>query len=54
MTRRVTVELHTEDRVITETVDLGVTGTDEAAVDMARSQAKLRPGEFRRGEVVAP
>jgi len=52
VTRRVTVELHTETRVVTETVELGLTGTDDAAVDMARDRAGLRPTEFRRGEVV--
>lgn len=54
MTRRVEVELHAETRVVTEAVDIGVTGTDEAAVDMAREQAGIRPECFRRGEVVAP
>jgi hypothetical protein len=54
VTRRVEVELHAETRVVTEAVDIGVTGTDEAAVDMAREQAGIRPERFRRGEVVAP
>lgn len=54
MTRRVEVELHAETRVVSETVDIGVTGTNEAAVDMAREQAGIRPECFRRGEVVAP
>lgn len=54
MTRRVEVELHSETRVVTETVAVGVTGTDDAAVDMAREQAGIRPECFRRGEVVSP
>lgn len=54
MTPRVEVELHAETRVVTEAVDVGVTGTDDAAVDMAREQAGIRPECFLRGEVVSP
>lgn len=54
MTRRLEVELRAGDRVVREAVDVSVTATDDAAVDIARKQAGIAPECFGSGEVLTP
>lgn len=54
MSRTVDVELRSSRGRRVETVEVGLTATDEAAVDMARRQAGIPASEFDTGEVVAP
>ena len=54
MTRRVTVELRTEDGEIVEEVDASIVATDDAIVDQTRRDLGVSPDNFVGGEVVSP
>lgn len=53
MTRVVDVELRSARGRQIETIDVGLTATDDAAVDMARRQAGISADEFETGVIVA-